>query len=335
MNMIAPPAAVRYRPAALSAEYAAVARGLSRRRCIRNFDGFDLHVVAPPEVIADPVAFELALDGQAARITLTRALLHHLLRSLDPAAANAAPDAAALLLELQLEPLLTRLETGFPSLAVALRPATGETDDCTIFTIGLAVRDGAIAETLRLDLDLAAGRAVAAALTSLPDWPDAMQDLPICLHLRALSADVTLAELRAACVGDVVLADALPAGEILVVAGERFAWRARPEGPALRVVTPRLRPQAIGLERWVMGNEIASDDDAGLDELPVRLSFELGRLELRLAEVAVMGAGHVFELAREETQPVDILANGRRIGRGRIVTVAGAIGVQIVRIGRE
>jgi type III secretion protein Q len=43
----------------------------------------------------------------------------------------------------------------------------------------------------------------------------------------------------------------------------------------------------------------------------------------------------VFELARDDAQPVDILANGRRIGRGRIVTVAGSIGVQIVRIGRE
>jgi type III secretion protein Q len=71
-----------------------------------------------------------------------------------------------------------------------------------------------------------------------------------------------------------------------------------------------------------------------LDELPVRLSFELGQLELPLAEVSVLGPGHVFELARDESQPVDILANGRRIGRGRIVTVAGSIGVQIVRVGR-
>jgi type III secretion protein Q len=67
----------------------------------------------------------------------------------------------------------------------------------------------------------------------------------------------------------------------------------------------------------------------------VRLSFELGWLELPFSEVAVLGPGHVFELARDDAQPVDILANGRRIGRGRIVTVAGSIGVQIVRIGRE
>ena len=84
-----------------------------------------------------------------------------------------------------------------------------------------------------------------------------------------------------------------------------------------------------------MGNESDADDDAGPQEIPVRLAFELGRLELPFAEVAVLGPGHVFELARDEMQPVDILANGRRIGRGRIVSIAGSIGVQIVRIGRE
>jgi type III secretion protein Q len=333
MNMMADPVA-GYRPACLSAEYAALARSLSRRRFTRNLGGFGLQVVAPPDVIADPVALDMLPDAQMARVTIPRLLLHHLLETLDPAAPGAVPDVACLLLELYLEPLLTRLETNFPSLAVRLSPANSETR-CAAFAIGLAVRHGAIADTLRLDLDLAAGRSVAAALAHLPDWRGAMPDLPIQLHLRALCADVSLVELRAARPGDVVLADALPDGEILVIAGECLPWRARYDGPRLQVITPRLRPRAIGLVRWVMSDAIEPDDAADLDELPVRLSFELGRLELLLAEVAVLGPGHVFELAREEAQPVDILANGRRVGRGRIVTVAGSIGVQIVRIGRE
>jgi type III secretion protein Q len=338
MNMIAMPV-VCYRPAALSAEHAALARSLSRRRLVRNLDGFDLQVVAPPDRISDPAAFDLLPDGETARLTMPRSLLHHLLGILDAAAPGAAPDAAALLLELYLEPILTRLEADFPRLAVRLRPATGEAE-CAAFAIGLAVRHGMTAGTLRLDLDLAVARLVAVALAQLPDSQDPMPDLPVCLHLRALCADVTLAELHAARAGDVILADALPAGEILVVAGERFAWRARHDGPRVQILTPRLRPCAIGLERWVMSDAISSDDgnrddSTGLDELPVRLSFELGRLELPLADVSALGPGHVFELARDEVQPVDILANGRRIGRGRIVTVAGSIGVQIVRIGRE
>jgi type III secretion protein Q len=333
MNMMAGPVA-GYRPVCLSAEYAALARSLSRRRFTRNLGGFDLQVVAPPDAIADPVALDMLPNAQVARITISRPLLHHLLETLDLSAPGAVLDTACLLLELYLEPLLARLETHFPSLEVRLSPADGATQ-CAAFAIGLAVRHGTMAETLRLDLDVAAGRSVAEALAHLPDWWGAMPDLPIRLHLRALTADVSLVELRAARPGDVVLADALPDGEILVVAGECFAWRARRSGPRLQIVTPRLRPRAIGLERWVMSDAIEPDDAADLDELPVRLSFELGRLELLLAEVAVLGPGHVFELGREEAQPVDILANGRRIGWGRIVTVAGSIGVQIVRIGRE
>ncbi len=331
-NMIAT-TAIGYRPANLSATDAALARTLSRRRGIMNLDGLDLHVVAPPDSIADPVAFDMTLAGEAARVTLPGAVLHHLLEALDPAAPAAARDAAALLLELALEPILARLETNFPALAVRLRPAAEAA--CGAFAIGLAVRHGMIAGTLRLDLDVAAAGSVAAALAHLPDWPDAMPDLPIRVHLRALAAEVTHRELAAACHGDVILADALPDGDILVVAGERCVWRARPDAAGWQIVTPRLRSQQVGLERWVMGNESDADDDAGPQEIPVRLAFELGRLELPFAEVAVLGPGHVFELARDEMQPVDILANGRRIGRGRIVSIAGSIGVQIVRIGRE
>jgi type III secretion protein Q len=82
-------------------------------------------------------------------------------------------------------------------------------------------------------------------------------------------------------------------------------------------------------------DESIEDDATELDDLPVRLAFELGRLELPLAEITTLGVGHVFELGRDTTQPVDILANGRRIGCGRIVDIAGSLGVQIVRIGRE
>jgi type III secretion protein Q len=333
MNMISRPV-VCYSPVCLSPAHAALARGLSRRRGMPNIDGFDLNVVAPPDKIFDPVVFDLMLGVQPARVTLPRPLLHHLLERLDPAAPHAAPDAVGLLVELALEPILTRLEAGFPSLSVRLRPAVAEPAG-EAFAVGLAVRQGGVTNTLRLDLDFAAGQLVAAALAHLPDRPDAMRDLPVRLHLRVLSADATLGELRAAREGDVVLADALPDGHILVVAGERFAWRARLDGSRLQIVTSRLRPQVVGLERWVMGNEIDADDAAGPEEIPVRLSFELGRLELPFAEVAVLGPGHVFELARDDAQPVDILANGRRIGRGRIVTVGGTIGVQIVRIGRE
>ena len=323
-----------YQPVRLSAEHAALARGLARRRGAPDLGGFRVRTTAAPESIPDAVAFDLLpQEEQHARLTLPRALLHHLLQAVDPAATGAAPDIAALLLELHLETLLDRLESELPSLTLRLRPAPAAIEPAA-FTLGLRVQYGTADATLRLDLDAAAARSIAPALERLPDCPDNLPDLPVHLDVRSLAADVTVAELDTARPGDVILAEALPADELLLVAGERFAWRARHDGTQLHIVSPRLHAPAVGLERWLMTNEFAADDAAGLDELPVRLAFELGRIELPLAELALLGSGHVFELARDEAQPVDIVANGRRIGQGRIVDVAGSIGVQIVRMGR-
>jgi len=323
-----------YQPMRFSAEHAALARCLARRRSIPDLGGFGVRTTAAPESIPDAVAFDLLEEEERyARLTVPRALLHHLLEAVDPAAIGVAPDVAALLLELHLESLLDRLEAECPSLTLRLRPARTAIQPAA-FALGLALRYGTVEATVRLDLDAAAARSIAVALERLPDCPDGLPDLPMHLRVRSLAADVTLAELDAACPGDVILAEALPTGEVLLVTGERFTWRARHDGTQLQIVSPRLHAPAVGLERWVMSNEFAADDAAGLDELPVRLAFELGRIELPLAELALLGPGHVFELARNEAQPVDIVANGRRIGQGRIVDVAGSIGVQIVRMGR-
>lgn len=322
-----------YHPAALSTQAAALARSLSRRGGMRNVAGLDIHVDAPPVASGDWVAFDLGLACGHGRATVPGRLLHHVLNMLDPAASSAAPDAAALLLELALEPALIALESRFPPLAVRLAPAASAGP--ATYSVGLSVRFGEVVDTLRLDLDAGAAGAVAAAFAQLTDAPLALPALPIGLNLRVQSTDVTLAALTGAEPGDVILADALPDNEVLVVCGERFAWRAVREGSKLRLVSSRLRPETIGLSRWMMGAMLESNEASGLDELPVRLAFELGRLELPLSEVAVLGPGHVFELARDENQPVDILANGRLIGRGRIVTVAGTVGVQIVQLGRE
>ncbi len=330
---VMPDVPVPYHPAALSTQAAALARSLSRRRGTRSLAGLDIYVLAPPVPAADWVAFDLGLACGHGRAIVPGRLLHHVLNILDPAASSAAPDAAALLLELALEPALIALEARFPLLAVRLSPASREIG--ATYSVGLSVRFGDVVDTLRLDLDVAAAGALAAAFAQLADAPAALPALPISLHLRVQSTDVTVAALAEAQPGDVVLADALPDNEVLVVCGERFGWRAQREGSTLRLLSSRLRPETIGLSRWIMGAALEPDEASGLGELPVRLAFELGRLELPLSEVAVLGPGHVFELARDETQPVDIRANGRLIGRGRIVTVAGTVGVQIVHLGRE
>jgi type III secretion protein Q len=79
----------------------------------------------------------------------------------------------------------------------------------------------------------------------------------------------------------------------------------------------------------------ASGEDSPIGELPIRLTFDFGRIDVPLDELEAIGPGHVFQFARPAGEPVDIMANGRRIGRGRIVEINGEAGVQVVWIGRH
>ncbi len=228
---------------------------------------------------------------------------------------------------------------------------------------------------LRLDLGEAAARAVTGALHATRGRRRALPGLAVPVRVRALATDLPLAMLRALRHGDVILAASprpgVPGG-LLLVAGERICWRADQGGRGLVVVSPRLDARAAGLGEWMMTDDTPApaldgprlegprreargpdgrgpdggdahgparpalaDESASLDELPVRLVFELGRLEVPLAELEAIGPGHVFDLARDEEQPVDIVAHGRRIGRGRIVAVGDSLGVQVVWIGRD
>ena len=69
--------------------------------------------------------------------------------------------------------------------------------------------------------------------------------------------------------------------------------------------------------------------------LDVRLtvSVEVGRVQLSIREVMDLGPGAVIELQRSASEPVEVCANGRCIGRGEIVVVGEQFGVRITELG--
>jgi type III secretion protein Q len=112
--------------------------------------------------------------------------------------------------------------------------------------------------------------------------------------------------------------------------------------PAGIVVTARpLRDRGPSWE-WSMGNPTEfsgptglhdSDlQDLDLDDLPVRLVFEVGRVELSLGELQRLAPGALVPLGRPLDEPLDIMANGRRLGRGTLVRIGESLGVRIVSI---
>jgi type III secretion protein Q len=112
--------------------------------------------------------------------------------------------------------------------------------------------------------------------------------------------------------------------------------------PAGIVVTARpLRGRGSSWE-WSMGSPTEFSGPAGmhdpdlhdpdLDDLPVRLVFELGRVELSLGELQRLAPGALVPLARPVDEPLDIMANGRRLGRGTLVQIGESLGVRIVSL---
>ena len=86
-----------------------------------------------------------------------------------------------------------------------------------------------------------------------------------------------------------------------------------------------------------MGNPTEFSGPAGLhdpdlDDLPVRLVFELGRVELSLGELQRLAPGALVPLGRPLEEPLDIMANGRRLGRGTLVQIGESLGVRIVSL---
>jgi flagellar motor switch protein FliN/FliY len=78
-----------------------------------------------------------------------------------------------------------------------------------------------------------------------------------------------------------------------------------------------------------------SGDPLGLAQIldvPVRLTVEVGRTRMTLAELIQLTPGSLVTLDREAHEPADILVNGKVVARGEVVTIDKAYGVRITSV---
>ncbi len=84
-----------------------------------------------------------------------------------------------------------------------------------------------------------------------------------------------------------------------------------------------------------MDTPVASTSSNTMDlllDVQLELSVELGRAALSVKDVLGMGPGSVIELDKLGGEPVDILVNGKMIGRGEVVVVDENFGVRVTEI---
>ncbi|MBI5363003.1 MAG: flagellar motor switch protein FliN [Planctomycetes bacterium] len=98
--------------------------------------------------------------------------------------------------------------------------------------------------------------------------------------------------------------------------------------------------QAVAVEvskLATLGASNPNGDPIGIEnllEVPVKVTVEVGRSRLTLAELVKLQAGSLVTLDREAHEPVDILVNGKIVARGEVVTIDQRYGVRITTVER-
>jgi len=86
-----------------------------------------------------------------------------------------------------------------------------------------------------------------------------------------------------------------------------------------------------GSERGSMEEAQAEGADL-LNDIPLQIAVEIGRLPITAEDVVGLKVGHVFDLNRSAGEPLDLSVNGKVVARGELVEVEGNLGIRIVSL---
>ncbi|WP_222564105.1 type III secretion system cytoplasmic ring protein SctQ [Novilysobacter antarcticus] len=165
-------------------------------------------------------------------------------------------------------------------------------------------------------------------------WPD----LPAKVAIGLAGPDIPLVEWRGLTLGSVIVAgrasapppvDAVACGRRWPLAPDGQGWRV--DGTSESLSPPQESSMTSNDQPGAQPQVDAPAGGEGIEQLPVQLRFELGEVELSIAELSALQPGYVFPLAsRLEGANVAIRANGRQVGRGEVVAVGDTLGVRLL-----
>ena len=69
-------------------------------------------------------------------------------------------------------------------------------------------------------------------------------------------------------------------------------------------------------------------------DVPVQMVVVLGRKPMTAKDLLTLRPGKVVEMDKAPLEPVEIMANGKVIGKGELVNVNGKLGVRILKLTR-
>lgn len=288
------------------------------------------------ERLGEPAAIRATIAGEMVDLLVPAATLALIAERLEPLAQweRLAPEARAAVMECLTGEAIDTLETRSGRqihLAEIGEPRVSAADANFAFLIdwdGLSFAVcGLFPEALRLELYRSAGRLPRRSYASLKAT----------IAIRRGYAVLPLRDIRKLSPGDAIVIDAAGGETFLAVAGERYLAACRRSEAGITLAEPLLsRPR--GPTRHYMTNETidqqlqGAPEPSSIADMPIKLVFDAGRFELPLGELEAIGEGHVFPLERAMSDAVEIVAQGRIIGRGEIITVDGLAAVRITAL---
>ncbi len=69
-----------------------------------------------------------------------------------------------------------------------------------------------------------------------------------------------------------------------------------------------------------------------LYDVPLQVSVEVGRCRILLKDLLKMGVGHVIELDKMASEPLELYVNSRLIARGKAVKVGDRYGIKLTDV---
>jgi type III secretion protein Q len=311
---------------------------------------------------------DITMDGAAGAVILSRPLVERVIAALDPDQRldHLDPPHVALLLELAVADALLRLEASLGCelaiMAVGMAHDDRRNDAASlavkVAVEGLGTSWGELllhprhATLFAQFLDRCAppsspppqageGNSTSAPSLAREDRVGAAIGLPVAVCVRVAAATCAVGEIATLLPGDVVIADQCrqQAKTAVAVIAEHLVAPVELTAAGARIAAPPTRARG-SLWEWSMENggdrsqadvlQKADLDD--IDDIPVKLLFELGRIELSLAEIRQLTPGALIPMSRPLEDSVDIFANGRRIGRGNLVQIGDSLGIRITRL---
>jgi type III secretion protein Q len=283
----------------------------------------------------------LRLDGESGELRLPQSLLDILVGSVDPALSldRLGPERAAIILEFALDSALAAVEMNL-GCRLAVDSYSGlveapENDGHVPLFFTLAIEGLATTGCeLRIPPDYALR--LAEGLDRQAGISRSVLDLPIPVRLRVAAANLAADEIERLSPDDVVLVDAScgPGDAVIAVIGERLVAPVALAPEGVRLAAHPI-PGATSSWAWSMpagAMAAAWEADAETDNRPLHVLFEIGRCELPAGELTQLAPNFVLPLEPLNDRTVDIVVDGRWIGRGALMQIGNRTGVRVTTV---